>query len=150
MSDPDDFQEAAPIEVRFDESAQSTQCSFWVNSILFASLVIIVVIIIFIVSKAKGGFSAYRDSPMNHPVDADNPQFVLPFDGKTSGVTPEDVVALWNDYGAVQDFEYSDGSKYYQSAEGILKEAPTEDILWAQYHSYPDTQGDPENTKIIA
>lgn len=130
--------EDAPVEMY----SSPTSCYKY----LVAAVVVLILCIIILTYYVMVKISGFRDSPID-PRIQNVPEFVLPYDGQFI-IKPEDLVAEDGDYSTVQDFEYANGATF-EDLNTKIKEGPSEDLLWAQHHSYHDNSGDPYNSLLV-
>lgn len=131
MSDQDDIVISEPIM----QSSVVHETSCVTKKILMSVCVVVIIVLICYMMQQQ---EPYRDNPVNYPIDTNEPEFVLPHDGKTAKeIKPEEIVALWDDLSVVKNFEYAGGKGLFEDRNTVLKEAPEEDLLWAQVHSAP-------------
>lgn len=102
--------------------------------LLCASYIVIILLLFYLLTRKC--YEHFRDSPGEFPLHTNEPEYMQPDDSLLSDdIKPEDVVALWDDFSKVKDFEYADGKKLFEDKNTVMKEAPTEHVLWAQTHS---------------
>lgn len=70
------------------------------------------------------------------------------FQPSVMDVKPEELVATYDTYDSVKDFEYVNGEKSVANVNAQILEAPNEDNLWAQMHSGIATQEQSHENRV--
>ena len=140
MSSPgeDTVLEDTPMEMY----SEPTSCRKYLVAAVVVLILCVIILTYYVIVKIAG----FRDSPIDQRIQ-NEPEFVLPHKGQFI-MKPEDLVAEDGDYSAAQDFEYANGATI-DDLNTKIKEGPSEDLLWAQRHSYHDDAGDPHRSLIV-
>lgn len=105
----------------------ANKSSISMNVVAFSFVIVLLIVVIYYLwnDKPEEPYVPSLDEPKNQPIEIED-------------VKPEDIVAEWDDFGAVKNFEYAGGKKLWEDPSAVLISAPEEDLLWAQMYSNMD------------